>query len=95
MQVLLGVDIAASMAVLAEATEGWDAVETELREAAGKPVAELDCVMVATQVGGAGAAGALGLGGGCWRCGALGLVLGQVLSERAVVAAQAGALDAA
>jgi hypothetical protein len=38
------------MAVLSEATEGWDAVETELREAAGKAVAQLDHVTVGTQL---------------------------------------------
>jgi hypothetical protein len=41
------------MQVLQEATAGWDAVETDLRAAAGKPATELESVLVATQVGAA------------------------------------------
>jgi hypothetical protein len=51
---LLAVDVAATIQVLAQATEGWDAVETDLRAAAGKPAEELESVMVATQVGAVG-----------------------------------------
>jgi hypothetical protein len=42
-------------------TQGWDAVETDLRTAAGKPAEELERVLVATQVrrGGGGASRAL------------------------------------
>ncbi len=49
---LLAVDVAAAVSVLGAAVEGWDAVETDLREAAGRPAAEeLESVLVATQVG--------------------------------------------
>ncbi len=41
-----------AVSVLGEAVDGWDAVETELRAAAGKPIQELNSVLVATQVGG-------------------------------------------
>lgn len=51
LQLLLSVDVPAVVAVLAEATAGWDAVETDLRAAAGKPASELESVLVATQVG--------------------------------------------
>jgi hypothetical protein len=44
------VDVPATITVLAEATAGWDAVETDLRAAAGKPTTELESVLVATQV---------------------------------------------
>ena len=37
--------------VLTAATDGWDAVASDLRAAAGKPAEELESVMVATQVG--------------------------------------------
>ncbi len=47
---LLRVDAAAAVAVLGEAVSGWDAVETDLRAAAGKPAEELDSVLVASQV---------------------------------------------
>jgi hypothetical protein len=50
LQLLLSVDVPAVVAVLAEATAGWDAVETDLRAAAGKPASELESVLVATQV---------------------------------------------
>lgn len=40
-----------AVCVLGEAVDGWDAVETELRAAAGKPTQELQSVLVATQVG--------------------------------------------
>ncbi|GIL71113.1 hypothetical protein Vretifemale_1731, partial [Volvox reticuliferus] len=50
LQVLLSVDVAAAVSVLGSAVAGWDAVETELREAAGRPAVELDSVLVATQV---------------------------------------------
>jgi hypothetical protein len=46
------VDVPATITVLAEATAGWDAVETDLRAAAGKPTTELESVLVATQVRG-------------------------------------------
>lgn len=51
-QVLLSVDVAAAVCVLGGAVAGWDAVETDLREAAtGRRVEEqLDGVLVATQV---------------------------------------------
>jgi hypothetical protein len=52
LQLLLAVDVPATITVLAEATSGWDAVETDLRAAAGKPTTELDSVLVATQVRG-------------------------------------------
>lgn len=40
-----------AVSVLGEAVDGWDAVETELRAAAGKPVVEeMESVLVATQV---------------------------------------------
>jgi hypothetical protein len=52
LQLLLSVDVPAVVAVLAEATAGWDAVETDLRAAAGKPASALESVLVATQVGG-------------------------------------------
>lgn len=54
LRLLLAVDVAATIQVLAQATEGWDAVETDLRAAAGKPAEELESVMVATQVGAVG-----------------------------------------
>eukprot|EP00775_Hariotina_reticulata_P011040 gene11040-11195_t len=38
------------MALLSEVTAGWDAVETDLRAAAGKSTQELESVLVATQV---------------------------------------------
>jgi hypothetical protein len=60
LRLLLAVDVAATIQVLAQATEGWDAVETDLRAAAGKPAEELESVMVATQVG----AGGVGWAGG-------------------------------
>lgn len=50
LQLLLSVDVPAVVAVLSEMTGGWDAVETDLRAAAGKPAAELESVLVATQV---------------------------------------------
>lgn len=50
LQLLLRVEVAATLTVLAEATDGWDAVETDLRAAAGKPAEELESVLVATQV---------------------------------------------
>eukprot|EP00879_Flechtneria_rotunda_P025668 GHRR01027302.1.p1 GENE.GHRR01027302.1~~GHRR01027302.1.p1 ORF type:complete len:146 (+),score=63.48 GHRR01027302.1:865-1302(+) len=50
LQLLLSVDVSAVMAVLSEATFGWDAVETDLRAAAGKPAEQLESVLVATQV---------------------------------------------
>lgn len=49
LQLLLAVDVPATITVLAEATAGWDAVETDLRAAAGKPTTELESVLVATQ----------------------------------------------
>ena len=49
-KVLLRVDAAAAVQVLGEAVSGWDAVETDLRAAAGKPAQELDSVLVASQV---------------------------------------------
>lgn len=52
LQLLLAVDVPATITVLAEATAGWDAVETDLRTAAGKPTTELESVLVATQVSG-------------------------------------------
>lgn len=40
-----------AVSVLGEAVDGWDAVETELRAAAGKPhLEEMESVLVATQV---------------------------------------------
>lgn len=51
LQLLLAVDVPATITVLAEATAGWDAVETDLRAAAGKPTTALESVLVATQVG--------------------------------------------
>lgn len=54
LQLLLRVDVPAVVAVLSEATSGWDAVETDLRAAAGKPASELESVLVATQVGAGG-----------------------------------------
>lgn len=50
LQLLLAVDVPATITVLAEATAGWDAVDTDLRAAAGKPTAEQESVLVATQV---------------------------------------------
>lgn len=50
LQLLLCIDVSAAVAVLSEMTCGWDAVETDLRAAAGKPTAELESVLVATQV---------------------------------------------
>lgn len=50
LQLLLAVDVPATITVLAEATAGWDAVDTDLRAAAGKPSAEQVSVLVATQV---------------------------------------------
>ncbi|GLI64518.1 hypothetical protein VaNZ11_007787 [Volvox africanus] len=50
LQVLLSIDVAAAVSVLGSAVAGWDAVETDLREAAGRAAAELDSVLVATQV---------------------------------------------
>jgi hypothetical protein len=47
-----------AVSVLGEAVNGWDAVETELRAAAGHPALELDRVRVATQV--RGCAGGVG-----------------------------------
>ena len=49
-QILLRADAAATVAVLGEALSGWDAVETDLRAAAGRPAQELDSVLVASQV---------------------------------------------
>ncbi len=43
-------DAAAAICVLNEAVAGWDAVETDLRAAAGKPTEELESVLVASQV---------------------------------------------
>jgi hypothetical protein len=52
LQLLLAVDVSAVIAVLSEVTAGWDAVETDLRVAAGKSTHELESVLVATQVRG-------------------------------------------
>ena len=49
-QVLLREDAAATVSVIGEALSGWDAVETDLRAAAGRPAEELDSVLVASQV---------------------------------------------
>jgi len=49
-KVLLRADAAATVAVLGEALSEWDAVETDLRAAAGRPAEELDSVLVASQV---------------------------------------------
>ena len=62
-QILLRADAAATVAVLGEALSGWDAVETDLRAAAGRPTQELDSVLVASQVCVAGGAGQ---GSGGW-----------------------------
>lgn len=50
LQLLLSAGVAPTVTVLEEATRGWDAVETDLRAAAGKPAQELASVLVATQV---------------------------------------------
>lgn len=50
LRLLLSVDAPAAVALLSEVTGGWDAVETDLRAAAGKPAEELERVLVATQV---------------------------------------------
>ncbi|GAX83579.1 hypothetical protein CEUSTIGMA_g11004.t1 [Chlamydomonas eustigma] len=50
LQILLRHDPTAAVFVLGEAVSEWDAVETDLRSAAGKPAEELDSVRVASQV---------------------------------------------
>ena len=88
LQLLLSIDVAAAVCVLGGAVAGWDAVETDLREAAGRPAAELDSVLVATQVAGSPAAAAArgstcgrggggacgGVGRGAWGVGACALM---------------------
>jgi hypothetical protein len=49
--VLSALPLCFPVSVLGEAVHGWDAVETELRAAAGHPALELERVRVATQVG--------------------------------------------
>lgn len=66
LQLLLAVDVPATITVLAEATAGWDAVETDLRAAAGKPTSELESVLVATQV--SCGSGGVCVAGTAWLC---------------------------